>query len=93
MTSILGSKDFFYDFINWTTLVALGMVVLGSFYMVGTSEVAAASRSLANPQLAETIAKDRINYRSKQLSQGAYLIIAGIINFIISFIINYLKTI
>ena len=76
---VIGSEDIITTTINIVGIFGLVEIAFGSFFGIGFSEVAYASRSAGNPIYGEMLFRDRLNYRSKQLMTGFNLIISGAI--------------
>ena len=84
---IMGFDEIFTSVITILPLIGLIEIGLGSFFMLGISESTYAYRAGLNPVYGETILKDRISYRTRQLLDGLNLIITGVILIIPAFFI------
>ncbi len=84
----ISSENIITGTVNIMGIIGLIEIAFGSFFGVGFSEVAYASRAAGNPIYGETIFKDRLNYRTKQLISGFNLVFSGVLLLLISILLN-----
>jgi hypothetical protein len=82
---LLYGSNFFNELSNIIFIICVIEIGLGSFFALGISEVAYASRSGQNPFYGEAIMRDRMKYHSTQIFNGLYLIFSGFILLLLAY--------